>query len=77
MLVLQLMSHHLFLSKIDFAFVAASSLLLSGISVFLIYAMKNSFQAFIFSCIFGMLTSLFWNISNVILTEAFPSNLRF
>ncbi|XP_043933745.1 synaptic vesicle glycoprotein 2C-like [Protopterus annectens] len=53
-----------------------SSLLLSGVSVFFIWAVKTKTQSLIMSCFFSAVSVITWNALDVIGTELFPTHLR-
>ncbi|XP_068168903.1 synaptic vesicle glycoprotein 2C isoform X2 [Antennarius striatus] len=54
----------------------SSSLLLSSMSVFLIYTVKTKLQSLIMSCIFGGVSVITWNSLDVLGTELYPTYLR-
>ncbi|XP_071941341.1 synaptic vesicle glycoprotein 2C-like [Antedon mediterranea] len=54
----------------------SSSLILSGISVFFIWLVRNRTQVLIMSCIFGGISTIAWNSFNVLQVELYPTHLR-
>ncbi|KAG9341173.1 hypothetical protein JZ751_019612 [Albula glossodonta] len=52
------------------------SLLLSGISVFFIWAVKSKAQSLVMSCVFSAVSVISWNALDVISTELYPTQLR-
>ncbi|XP_068595671.1 synaptic vesicle glycoprotein 2B [Brachionichthys hirsutus] len=54
----------------------ACSLLLSSLSVFLIYTVKTKLQSLIMSCVFGGVSVITWNALDVVGTELYPTHLR-
>ncbi|XP_026856386.2 synaptic vesicle glycoprotein 2B isoform X2 [Electrophorus electricus] len=54
----------------------AGSLLVSSLSVFLIYEVKTKGQSFLMSCVFSGVSVISWNALDVISTELYPTHLR-
>ncbi|XP_033904382.3 synaptic vesicle glycoprotein 2C [Acipenser ruthenus] len=52
------------------------SLLLSGVSVFFIWAVQTKTQTLIMSCVFSAVSVIAWNALDVIGTELYPTQLR-
>ncbi|MGH0133031.1 UNVERIFIED_CONTAM: hypothetical protein FKN15_035397 [Acipenser sinensis] len=52
------------------------SLLLSGVSVFFIWAVQTKTQTLIMSCVFSAVSIIAWNALDVIGTELYPTQLR-
>ncbi|KAM4618497.1 synaptic vesicle glycoprotein 2B [Polymixia lowei] len=52
------------------------SLLLSSVSVFLIYVVRTKAQSLALSCIFSGVSVIAWNALDVVGTELYPTNLR-
>ncbi|XP_028305033.1 synaptic vesicle glycoprotein 2B [Gouania willdenowi] len=54
----------------------SSSLLVSSLSVFLIYLVQNKTQSLAVSCVFSGVSVIAWNALDVIGTELYPTQLR-
>ncbi|XP_017562251.1 synaptic vesicle glycoprotein 2C isoform X1 [Pygocentrus nattereri] len=54
----------------------AGSLLLSSVSVFLIYVVKTKSQSLLMSCVFSGVSVISWNALDVVSTELYPTQLR-
>ena len=54
----------------------ACSLLLSSLSVFLIYIVQTKVQSLVLSCVFGGVSVITWNSLDVVGTELYPTKLR-
>lgn len=52
------------------------SLLVSSLSVFLIYVVKTKYQSLILSCVFSGVSVIAWNALDVVGTELYPTHLR-
>lgn len=52
------------------------SLLVSGVSVFIIYVVKTKTQSLIVSCVFSGVSVISWNALDVVGTELYPTQLR-
>lgn len=52
------------------------SLILSSVSVFLIYVVKTKAHSLLLSCVFGGVSVVAWNALDVIGTELYPTHLR-
>ncbi|KAM3870136.1 synaptic vesicle glycoprotein 2C [Diretmus argenteus] len=52
------------------------SLLLSSVSVFLIYVVQTKAQSLVLSCVFSGVSVIAWNALDVIGTELYPTHLR-
>uniref|UniRef100_A0A8C6WWR7 Synaptic vesicle glycoprotein 2 n=2 Tax=Neogobius melanostomus TaxID=47308 RepID=A0A8C6WWR7_9GOBI len=52
------------------------SLILSSVSVFLIYVVKTKAHSLLLSCIFGGVSVVAWNALDVLCTELYPTHLR-
>lgn len=55
----------------------ACSLLVSSLSVFLIYVVKTKFQSLVLSCVFSGVSVIAWNALDVVGTELYPTQLRY
>lgn len=56
---------------------AACSLVVSSLSIFLIYVVQTQAQSLILSCIFSGVSVISWNSLNVLGTELYPTQLRY
>lgn len=56
---------------------SAGSLMLSSVSVFLIYAVKTKSQSILMSCVFSGVSVISWNALDVVGTELYPTQLRY
>uniref|UniRef100_UPI0037E8BFAB synaptic vesicle glycoprotein 2B n=1 Tax=Semicossyphus pulcher TaxID=241346 RepID=UPI0037E8BFAB len=54
----------------------SSSLLVSSVSVFLIYVVQTKYQSLILSCVFSGVSVIAWNALDVVGTELYPTQLR-
>ncbi|XP_061679558.1 synaptic vesicle glycoprotein 2B [Syngnathoides biaculeatus] len=54
----------------------SSSLLVSSLSVFLIYAVQTKTQSLVLSCLFSGVSVIAWNALDVVGTELYPTQLR-
>ncbi|XP_066524782.1 synaptic vesicle glycoprotein 2B [Hoplias malabaricus] len=54
----------------------SGSLLVSSLSVFLIYVVKTKSQSLIMSCVFSGVSVISWNALDVVGTELYPTQLR-
>ncbi|XP_034542119.1 synaptic vesicle glycoprotein 2C [Notolabrus celidotus] len=54
----------------------SSSLLVSSLSVFLIYVVRTKYQSLILSCVFSGVSVVAWNALDVVGTELYPTHLR-
>ncbi|KAH9489157.1 Synaptic vesicle glycoprotein 2C [Bulinus truncatus] len=54
----------------------ASSMVLSGLSVFLLWFVKERWQSLLMSCLFGAISVIGFNMLDVILTELYPTDVR-
>ncbi|XP_064421870.1 synaptic vesicle glycoprotein 2C isoform X3 [Latimeria chalumnae] len=54
----------------------SASLLLSGISVFFIWLVKNKIQSLVVTCLFSAISVTAWNALDVLGTELYPTQLR-
>ncbi|KAL7857713.1 hypothetical protein AOLI_G00178150 [Acnodon oligacanthus] len=54
----------------------AGSLLVSSVSVFLIYVVKTKSQSLLMSCVFSGVSVISWNALDVVGTELYPTQLR-
>ncbi|XP_072528481.1 synaptic vesicle glycoprotein 2B isoform X2 [Salminus brasiliensis] len=54
----------------------SGSLLVSSVSVFLIYVVKTKSQSLIMSCVFSGVSVISWNALDVVGTELYPTQLR-
>ncbi|XP_041650910.1 synaptic vesicle glycoprotein 2C [Cheilinus undulatus] len=54
----------------------SSSLLVSSLSVFLIYVVQTKYQSLILSCVFSGVSVVAWNALDVVGTELYPTQLR-
>nr|XP_020515795.1 synaptic vesicle glycoprotein 2B-like [Labrus bergylta] len=52
------------------------SLLVSSLSVFLIYVVQTKYQSLILSCVFSGVSVVAWNALDVVGTELYPTHLR-
>lgn len=52
------------------------SLLVSSLSVFLIYVVQTKAQSLVFSCVFSGVSVISWNALDVVGTELYPTQLR-
>lgn len=52
------------------------SLLVSSLSVFVIYVVKTKTQSLIVSCVFSGVSVISWNALDVVGTELYPTQLR-
>lgn len=52
------------------------SLLVSSLSVFLIYVVHTKYQSLILSCVFSGVSVIAWNALDVVGTELYPTHLR-
>ncbi|CAJ1056162.1 synaptic vesicle glycoprotein 2C [Xyrichtys novacula] len=52
------------------------SLLVSSLSVFLIYEVRTKYQSLILSCVFSGVSVIAWNALDVVGTELYPTQLR-
>lgn len=55
---------------------AAGSLLMSSLSVFLIYLVQTKAQSLVLSCVFSGVSVVAWNALDVLGTELYPTRLR-
>lgn len=62
--------HPLFLSP-------ACSLLVSSLSVMLIYLVKTKAQSLALSCVFSGVSVISWNALDVVGTELYPTHIRY
>lgn len=54
----------------------AVSLMVSSVSVFVIYVVKTKSQSLIVSCVFSGVSVISWNALDVLGTELYPTQLR-
>ncbi len=54
----------------------AVSMLVSSLSVFVIYVVKTKTQSLIVSCVFSGVSVISWNALDVVGTELYPTQLR-
>lgn len=54
----------------------AFSLLVSSLSVFLIYVVQTKAQSLVLSCAFSGVSVIAWNALDVVATELYPTKLR-
>ena len=57
-------------------FLSVSSMVLSGVSVFLILVVQTRVQNLIVTCLFSGISVIGWNTLDVLGTELFPTHLR-
>ncbi|KAI4873090.1 hypothetical protein NFI96_018779 [Prochilodus magdalenae] len=57
-------------------FLLSGSLLVSSVSVFLIYVVKTKSQSLLISCVFSGVSVISWNALDVVGTELYPTQLR-
>lgn len=55
----------------------AGSLLLSSLTVFLIYVIQTKVQSLVLSCVFSGVSVITWNALDVVGTELYPTQLRY
>lgn len=65
------MMSHLFVAS------PAGSLLLSSLTVFLIYVIQTKVQSLVLSCVFSSVSVITWNALDVVGTELYPTQLRY
>lgn len=53
------------------------SLLVSSLSVFLIYLVKTKVHTLLLSCVFSGVSVIAWNALDVLGTELYPTQLRY
>lgn len=56
---------------------AACSLVVSSLSIFLIYVVQTQFQSLVLSCVFSGVSVICWNSLDVLGTELYPTQLRY
>lgn len=56
---------------------AAGSLVVSSLSIFLIYVVQTKAQSLLLSCIFSGVSVICWNSLDVLGTELYPTQLRY
>ncbi|XP_013391674.1 synaptic vesicle glycoprotein 2C-like [Lingula anatina] len=66
----------LLMDRVGRKFLLSSSMVISGISVFFIWFVKNKTESLIMSCIFGGISTIGWNALDVLSVELFPTHLR-
>lgn len=68
---------YLWLTSHAFIVSPACSLLVSSLSVFLIYVVQTKVQSLILSCVFSGVSVIAWNALDVVGTELYPTQLRY
>ncbi|XP_056307635.1 synaptic vesicle glycoprotein 2B [Danio aesculapii] len=66
----------LLMDRIGGKILLSISLLVSGVSVFIIYVVKTKTQSLIVSCVFSGVSVISWNALDVVGTELYPTQLR-
>ncbi|BFZ14245.1 hypothetical protein BsWGS_17284 [Bradybaena similaris] len=66
----------LIVEKVGRKSLLASSMVLSGISVFFLWFVKENWQNVLMSCIFGAVSVMGFNMLDVLQTELFPTDVR-
>lgn len=56
---------------------AACSLVVSSLSIFLIYVVQTRIQSLVLSCVFSGVSVICWNSLDVLGTELYPTQLRY
>lgn len=62
--------------RMFFLCLVAVSLLVSSLSVFVIYMVETKTQSLIVSCVFSGVSVVSWNALDVLGTELYPTQLR-
>ena len=60
----------------SFFVLAASSMVISGLSVFFLWFVHKRWQNILMSCIFGAVSTIGFNSLDVLQTELFPTDVR-
>ncbi|TRY90231.1 hypothetical protein DNTS_027165 [Danionella cerebrum] len=66
----------LLMDRIGGKILLSGSLLVSGVSVFIIYLVKTKSQSLVVSCVFSGVSVISWNALDVVGTELYPTHLR-